>query len=312
MLLVRELSALPADLTGGAVALGNFDGVHLGHQVVIGRARDLAKSAGLPFALLTFEPHPRSLFRPEDEPFRLTPMRIKMELFEKLGVDVTVCLRFDPALAAVTADGFIDEYLTNGLKAKHVVVGEDFCFGTKRSGNAKLLADRAGAAGFTVEAVPPFCAPDGQAYSSTRIREFLKNGEPEKAAELLGRRYRIEGHVHSGDKRGRLLGFPTANLTPENYLVPRLGVYAVTVDIAGKRHGGVANLGMRPTIGTPDLRFEAHVLDFSGDLYGVQIGVELIEFIRGEKKFDGLDALKAQIAADSQTARDILSRTGIG
>jgi riboflavin kinase/FMN adenylyltransferase len=307
MLLARDLAAFPAALSGGAIALGNFDGVHLGHQAVIGRARDVANASKLPFGLLTFEPHPRSLFRPDEEPFRLTPMRVKLELFERLGVDVTLCLRFDPALAALSADAFIGEYLTGGMKAKHIVVGEDFCFGAKRSGNASLLADRGRAAGFTVDAVPPQLGPDGVAYSSTRIRQFLKDGLPEQAAILLGRRYRIEGHVQSGDKRGRLLGFPTANLTLDGYLAPRFGVYAVTVDISGTRYGGVANIGLRPTIGTPDLRFETHIFDFSGDLYGQQIGVELVRFIRAERKFDGLDALKAQIAADSAAARALLA-----
>lgn len=306
MLLIRDAATVPAELTGASVALGNFDGVHLGHQAVIGRARQFADANGLKLLLVTFEPHPRSLFSADAEPFRLTPMRIKLELFEALGAAATLCLRFDRALASMSADQFIDDLLVGALKARHVVIGHDFCFGTKRSGNASHLIERSAGAGFTVEPVEPQMAPDGESYSSTRIRDYLRNGEPERAAHLLGRPFRIEGHVQHGDKRGRLLGFPTANLTLDGYLVPRKGVYAVSATIAGRVYSGVANLGLRPTIGTEDVRLETHIFDFDGDIYGAQIAVDLRHFIRPEKKFDGLDALKAQIAADSAEARRLL------
>jgi riboflavin kinase/FMN adenylyltransferase len=306
MLLVRDAATLPGELTGASVALGNFDGVHLGHQSVIGRARSFAEANGLKLLLVTFEPHPRTLFTAEAEPFRLTPMRIKLELFEALGAAATLCLRFDRELASMSADQFIDNLLVGALKARHVVIGHDFCFGTKRSGNAAHLMARGPAAGFTVEAVEAQVAPDGEPYSSTRIRDYLRAGEPDRAAHLLGRPFRIEGHVQHGDKRGRLLGFPTANLTLDGYLVPRKGVYAVSASIAGKSYGGVANLGLRPTIGTDDVRLETHIFDFDGDIYGAQIAVDLLHFIRAEQKFDALDALKAQIAADSAEARRLL------
>jgi riboflavin kinase/FMN adenylyltransferase len=297
---------------GAVVAIGNFDGVHLGHQAVIGEAGRIARAAGVPHAVLTFEPHPRRVFRPDDPPFRLTPFRAKSRHLEALGVDLLFTLHFDLAFAAKSAEDFIDGVLVRNLGVRHAVVGYDFVFGHQRRGTPALLQSRGTDLGFGVTVVGPIAGAAGAVYSSTRIRELLAAGSPGKAAALLGRFWEIEGRVERGDARGRTIGFPTANLMLDDYLRPAAGVYAVRVGIdEGGRtlwHDGVANLGQRPTFGGSDLRLEAHLFDFDHDLYGRHLRVALIEHLRPERKFPGIDALKAQIAEDAAQARAVLKQ----
>jgi riboflavin kinase / FMN adenylyltransferase len=305
--------AVGAGDRGAVVAVGNFDGLHFGHQRVIAEAGKVARALGAPHAVLTFEPHPRSVFRPQDPPFRLTPFRMKSRLVEGLGVDLLFTLHFDLAFAARSAEEFIAGVLLERLGARHVVVGYDFVFGNQRRGDAVLLAERGAALGFGVGIVEPVQAEEGAAYSSTRIREHLVAGRPREAAALLGRFWEIDGRVERGDERGRTIGFPTANILLHDYLRPAAGVYAVR---AGIEEGGktvwrdaVANFGTRPTFGGTDLRLEVHIFDFTGDLYGRHLRVALVEHLRPERKFSGIDALKAQIGADAQRARAVLGAT---
>jgi riboflavin kinase/FMN adenylyltransferase len=301
---IRHLPDLPAELTGAALAIGNFDGVHRGHQAVIAEAGGRAAALGAPHLVVTFEPHPRAVFRPADPPFRLTPRRTKLELFATLGVAGTVVFPFSRAFASIEATAFVRDVLVGGLKARHVVVGENFCFGRGRAGTADFLRDQAPTAGFGVTAVAPERDAGGAPYSSSRARELLRAGDPQAAAAILGRPFAIAAHVKHGDHRGRLLGFPTANLPLGDHMRPRAGVYAVQARLAdGAVRPGVANLGDRPTVGGSDFRLETHLFDFAGDLYGKRLEVALLHFLRPEMKFPDLDALKRQIAADAADAR---------
>jgi len=296
---------------GAAIAIGNFDGVHQGHRAVIAAAGRVAAAAGSPHAVLTFEPHPRHLFHPEEPPFRLTPFRGKARLIAGLGVDLLLALRFDKRFAAQSAEAFARDLLVGALGAHHVVVGEDFVFGQGRRGTAAQLEALGQAQGFGVTIVGAVAAANGGRCSSTSIREHLRAGRPGEAAALLGRSWEIEGRVRRGEARGRLIGFPTANLALGDYLRPAAGVYAIRAALAedGRTvwHDGVANLGLRPTFGGQDLRLEAHLFDFAGNLYGKHLRVALVEHLRPERKFPGIDALKTQIAADAEAARAILA-----
>ena len=310
MRIYRHFTELPDDARGAAVAVGNFDGVHRGHQAVIGEAGRIARDHGLPWAVLSFEPHPRSLFRPDDPPYRLTPFRIKTRHVEALGVDEMVVLHFDAALAALTAEDFVQQVLVEGLGARHVVAGYDFVFGKGRGGDCDLLLHTGRDAGFDFTAVGAVKDEGGDIFSSTRVRDCLRKGDTRGAAAILGRPFEIEGRIEHGDGRGHKIGFPTANLHLGEYLRPAGGVYAVRAGIdRGAEtvwHAGVANLGVRPTFGGEDMVLETHLLDFDEDLYGAHLRVALIEHIRPERKFDGIEALKAQIEADIEAAREIL------
>jgi len=317
MRLYRHFTGLDDDARGSAVAIGNFDGIHLGHQTVIGHAQAAARRLDAPSAVLTFEPHPRSFFRPADPPFRLTPLRPKTHMLETLGLDLLFVLHFDRSMANRPAEEFVREILIAGLGARHVVVGSDFCFGKGRGGDAALLERMGAEAGFGVDAVPPVIAPDGEPYSSTRIRNHLREGRSGDAARLLGRDWVLEGRIEHGDERGRTIGFPTANLFLEEYVRPARGVYAVRagVDAVGADghptttwHDAVANLGVRPTVDGQTETLEVHLFDFERDLYGTNLRVAFVEYLRPEKKFDGLDALKAQIAGDCERARELLAQ----
>ncbi|MEA1651547.1 bifunctional riboflavin kinase/FAD synthetase [Nitrospirillum sp. BR 11164] len=307
MKLLRHYEDAPADLRGAVVALGNFDGVHLGHRAVIGQARALADDLGRPAAVLTFEPHPRGFFRPNDPPFRLTPLRIKAHLVEALGVDAMVVLHFDAALAGMTAEEFVETVLVQGLGVRHVVAGYDFLFGHNRSGDMALLRALGDRHGFGVTEARPVADGAGEPYSSTAVRRHLQEGRPQDAAAILGHPFEIEGRVEHGDKRGRTIGFPTANIEIHDYLRPHFGVYAVRAGVdegAGTVwHDGVANLGRRPTVGGTVERLEAHLFDFDGDLYGRHVRVRLLDFIRPEMKFENFQALRDQIARDADEAR---------
>jgi riboflavin kinase/FMN adenylyltransferase len=314
MRILRHYVEFPALLRGGVVALGNFDGVHLGHQKVIGTAKSLAAAKGVACGVMSFEPHPRELFCPSTTTFRLTPFRIKSRLIEALGLDFLLMQRFDREFAGHTAEEFVLQVLVAGLGVSHVVVGYDYVFGRGRAGNVALLREMADRCGFGVTCLDPALAEDGAIYSSTRIREALVSGHPRLAAQLLGRNWEIEGRVEHGDSRGRSIGFPTANIELAEYLHPATGVYAVMAGIdqggATEWRPGVANFGKRPTFDGQDVLFEVHLFDFTGDLYGRHLRVGLVEYLRPEQKFSGLQALQAQIAEDCQAARQMLATIG--
>ncbi|KAB7739842.1 bifunctional riboflavin kinase/FAD synthetase [Parvibaculum sedimenti] len=312
MQIIRQYAAVPAPLQGGVFALGNFDGVHLGHQRVIGEAARVARELGVPLGVLVFEPHPKQFFFPNEPFFRLTPFRAKARLLESLGVDVLAALPFDADMSKKLAPEFVMDVLVNGLRTAHVVAGYDFRFGKARAGDASVLSYMGEMEGFGVSIVPE-ATLDGETISSTRIRDLLGKGDPKGAARLLGHWWTIETHVRSGDQRGRTIGFPTANLALEDYVQPAFGVYAVRIEFEDGPHkgvyDGVANLGRRPTFDKEDVLLEVHIFDFAGDIYGNHAAVSFIGFLRPEQKFSGLDALKEQIAKDSARAREILATT---
>jgi riboflavin kinase / FMN adenylyltransferase len=296
--------------------MGNFDGLHRGHAVLIRQARELARAEGRPAAVLTFEPHPRSVFFPATEPFRLTPFRVKERELARLGIDLLFVQHFDRAFSAKSAEDFIADVIVAAVGASHVVVGWDATFGNRRRGNPELLRAVGVHHGFGVTVVEPVRGEDATVYSSTHIRELLKAGKPREAAALLGRDWEIDGRVAVGDRRGRTIGFPTANLGLDDYLHPAFGVYAVRVcgdgpddPLGGRTIDGVANIGLRPTVGGLVPRLEANLFDIDVDLYGRHLRVALVDFIRPEQKFPGLDALKAQIAEDAAKAHAILAAT---
>lgn len=297
---------VPVAWQGGVVALGNFDGVHRGHQALLADAGKHARTLGAPLVALTFEPHPRGFFVPDTGPFRLTLPPAKLRLLAQYGVQAVLAQRFDAGFAALSADAFIEDVLLKGLGARHVVCGYDFTFGARRGGNVEFLRQAGTAHGIGVTVLEPVMR-EGEIYSSTRIREALRAGMAKEAAELLGHPWEIEGVVELGDQRGRTIGFPTANVALGEHLRPRFGVYAVRALVDGKWCDAVANLGKRPTFGKLQENFEVHLFDFAGDLYGKTLRVALLDFIRPEMKFAGLDQLKAQIAADGQAARTILA-----
>lgn len=315
MRILHHVSETPADLKAGIVVLGNFDGVHRGHQAVIGQAAEIAEAAGGPLLVVTFEPHPRRFFAPNEAPFRLTDLRNKAHHLAALGVDALVVLSFNAELAGMTAEAFIDDILVSGLGAAHVVVGYDFCFGKGRAGTPDLIRKHGG---IPVTAVDPRATHDGIIYSSTRIRDYLRRGNPGQAAALLGRPFEIEGRVEKGQQLGRTIGFPTANLDLGEYLRPAVGIYAVRCGVESQDqssvtwYNGAGYYGNRPTVdGTGEL-FEAFLFDFKGDLYGRYLRVALIEFIRPDKKFDGLEDLQKQIQHDCAVARRILQTRAAG
>ena len=303
---IRHWQGIDPALKGASVAMGNFDGLHRGHAKVI----DAARRPGAPLGVITFEPHPRQVFAPETPPFRLMNAESRANRLARLGVERLYELPFTRDLAALAPEDFCRQVLSEGLGIAHVVVGADFCFGKARAGTAATLRDQGAALGFDVTILPLVSAGDG-AISSTAIRTALAEGRPRDAADMLGHFHRIDGEVLHGEKRGRELGYPTANLSMDGLHLPKFGVYAVTVDIltgpdAGPRHG-VASLGVRPMFGQNAPNLEVHLFDFKGDLYGQHLSVALVDYLRPEAKFDGLPALIAQMDADSAEARAILA-----
>jgi len=294
-------------LRGGVIALGNFDGFHAGHQAVVGRAVHHAKDDARPCIVATFDPHPVRFFKPDAPPFRLTTLDQRQELFGAAGADAMLVLPFDAAMAGTTAEDFITDILLGRYGAAGVVTGADFVFGKGRGGNVVTLADHARRLGFFTEMVAPV-DEDGETISSSRIREALQAGDCATATRLLTRPFTVRGTVQHGDKNGRLLGFPTANLDMGAYLRPRYGIYAVTGHLPdGRILKGAANLGIRPSFDPPRELLEPHFFDFAGDLYGQEIDVAFHAFLRGEAKFDTMEALKAQIAADCDAAKALLA-----
>jgi riboflavin kinase / FMN adenylyltransferase len=301
------VNGFPASLRGAVAALGNFDGFHLGHQAVVGAAAALAETRQAPLAVVTFDPHPARLFKPDIPPFGLTSLTQKLGLLEGFGVETAVVLPFDMTLANLTAEAFVADMLHAQLGLTGAVTGFDFTFGKGRQGTTERLHALGQTLGMAVETVQPVAAGGALPVSSTSIREKLIAGAPLAAAALLGHWWRLSGTVSHGDKRGRTIGFPTANIPLGDYVRPRFGVYAVRVPgLDGVTLEGVANIGSRPTVGGTEARAEIHLFDFNGDIYDHEIDIEVVEFIRPEQKFSGLDALKAQIAVDSATAQKIL------
>jgi riboflavin kinase/FMN adenylyltransferase len=312
MRIFRHYTEIPDAFRGAVVALGNFDGVHLGHQALIGHARRHAEERGAPLGVLAFEPHPQEFFRPGGESFRLTPFRSKARLIGELGADAMFALAFDAQMAGKSAQDFVMDVLVEGLGAGCVIVGDDFQFGKGRAGNIAVLSYMGEMEGFGVDVFHPVNAVGGEKISSTQIREALKAGRPADAAKLLGHWWSVEGRVEHGDKRGRTIGVPTANMRLDDCLKPAYGVYAVRAtlyedDRAVLTRDGVANFGIRPMFETEVPLLETWLFDFDGDLYGKHLAVEMIAYLRGEAKFDGLEALKAQIAKDAEEARDALA-----
>lgn len=310
MRIIRDYQYVEQIDRGASVAIGNFDGVHLGHRAVIDIARTAGADIGAPLGVLTFHPHPREYFAPGGAPFRLMGPEARANRLAKIGVERLYELNFNAALAALSPEEFAYGVIAEGLGLRHVVVGADFCFGKGRAGTAAHLKAFGDQMGFGVTVAELIEGQNGQ-VSSTNIRTALSQGRPRDAAEMLGHWHRIEGEVIGGEQRGRELGYPTANMSIAGLHPPRHGVYAVLADVLDGphtgQHHGVASLGVRPMFGENTANLETFVFDFSGDLYGATLSVALIEFLRPELKFDGLEALIAQMDADSAEARGILA-----
>ncbi|MGV6812169.1 MAG: bifunctional riboflavin kinase/FAD synthetase [Brevirhabdus sp.] len=304
-------SGLTPDDRGASAAIGNFDGVHLGHQHVIDLARREGAAIGAPLGIVTFEPHPRQFFAPEAPPFRLMNAEAKAHRLEKLGVERLYQLPFDGVLSGLTAEEFARDVIVDGLGLRHVVVGADFCFGRGRKGDVEALRQFGADMGFGVTIAELVTFDEGE-VSSTNIRRALSEGRAMDAAKMLGHYHRIEGPVQHGDKRGRDLGFPTANMSIADLHPPRFGIYAVKVDVLTGPHAGsydgAASMGVRPMFDGDVPNLESFLFDFEGDLYGEDLSVALIDFLRPEAKFDSLQALVEQMTVDCDQAREILSK----
>ncbi|MBS7539709.1 bifunctional riboflavin kinase/FAD synthetase [Ancylobacter lacus] len=302
---LRGDTPLPPSLRGAVVAIGNFDGVHRGHRAVIGTALEEAHSTGRPALALTFEPHPRAFFRPEEAMFRLTPEAMKLHRLAETGLDGAVVLAFDAALAALDAESFVRTVLVERLQASAIVAGFDFHFGRGRGGSPAFLREAGARHGFSVAIVPPMLE-NGAQISSSAIRAALAQGRVAEAAGMLGAPFEIEAEVIHGDKRGRELGYPTANMRLDPSIALAHGIYAVTAEIDGVRRPAVASFGRRPTFDDGAPRLETFVFDYSGDLYGRRLRIAFHAYLRPELKFNGIDALIAQMDRDSAEARAVL------
>jgi len=308
MRIIRDYQFVDLPDRGATAAIGNFDGVHLGHRSVIELAQQAAPDA--PLGVVTFEPHPREYFAPDAPPFRLMGREARAHRLEKIGVERLYELAFNSTLAGLTPEAFARDVLHEGLGLAHVVVGADFCFGKGRAGTADDLVQFGAQYGFGVT-IAPLMEREELTVSSTAIRKALSRGAPHEAAAMLGHWHRIDGPVISGEQRGRELGFPTANMSIDGLHPPAFGVYAVLVDVLDGPHKGsyhgAASIGVRPMFGENKANLETYLFDFKGDLYGAPLSVGLIEHLRGEEKFDSLDALISQMDADCARARDILA-----
>ena len=298
---------VPASTTGAVLAIGNFDGVHRGHQAVLGRAHELAKSVGRRSGAVVFEPHPREFFMPDQPFFRLTPLPVKLELLAALGLDETFVIEFGPDLAGLSSEAFATKVLAHGLGTHHVVVGHDFTYGKGRTGTPAELEALGKRLGFGVDIVEPVTL-DGVIFASSKVREHLRRGEMREAAEQLGYWWRVRGRVERGAGRGKGMGFPTINLPLAEGQDVGHGIYAVRVEHGGRRYHAAGYVGARPTFGEGKPVLEAFLLDFSGDLYGEEIEVEFIQRLRGDASFAGPEALAAQMQEDCEQARAILAK----
>lgn len=307
MRLIRGLHNLPAAQRGCALTIGNFDGVHRGHQAVLDQLHARAAELQLPATVMVFEPTPQEYFLSDMAPARLQRLRDKLSLFHELGVEQVVCLRFDHKLAEHDADAFVKDILVEGLGVRHLVIGDDFRFGKGRRGDFAFLQQAGRQHGFDVVSTHTL-VENGERVSSTRIREALAAGELDKAAQLLGRPYTIFGRIAPGQQRGRTIGFPTANVHLHRSVSPVSGVFAVRVHgLEGQVLEGVANLGTRPTVCGNETVLETHLFDFDRDIYGHYVGIEFCSKLRDEKKFESFEALKQQIQQDAEQARQFFS-----
>lgn len=306
MLIIRDKSLIPESCFGSVAALGNFDGLHLGHRKVIDEAVSLARDSGKTSSVVTFEPHPRRVFRPELPPLRIIPFAEKAHILKHSGLDFIRVIRFTRSFSETTAEKFVKDILLGQLKVSHVITGDDFIFGHNREGNVDYLKDMSERAGF-LYTVCPQVTSGNERCSSTRIRNLLSNGSVEDVSSLLGRQYSISGIVRSGDKRGRQIGFPTANILPGRIFTPVNGVYAVKVKIRDEMVDGVANIGVRPTFGGDRLQLEVHMFNWQEDIYNEHMETVFIKHIRNEQKFDGIEALKKQISEDCSQAQRMLN-----
>ncbi len=305
MRIVRGLPSAPPERRPSAVALGVFDGVHLGHRAILGAAVAHARATGSPTVACTFEPHPLEVLQPGRAPQPITTLSERLDLIAACGVDVAVVLDFTPALAAMEPEAFVKDVLVDRLSTRHVVVGFNHRFGRGARGDAELLRGLGRGLGFGVDVIEPL-AVDGAPVSSTAIRAALGRGDLDAAARMLGRAYTLPGKVVPGAGRGRTLGFPTANVAPDRPVLVAAGVYACRVEVAGRSERAVVNIGVRPTFGEDTLAVEAHLLDFSGDLYGQSLRLVFLARVRDERRFPSVDALRAQIAADAEAGRRLL------
>ena len=302
MRIVQGLESFPPDAAASAVALGVFDGVHLGHRAILGTAVTLAGALGLEALACTFDPHPMEVLQPDRAPRPITPLDERLALIGETGVDTVVVLAFTRQLAAMEPEAFVKDVLLGRLRAREIVVGYNHRFGRGARGDARLLESLAARLGFSAHVVPPTTL-DGVAVSSSEIRAALQRGDVTAAARTLGRPYAIAGFVTSGAGRGRALGFPTANIAPDRPLLIERGVYRGQVHVDGRRHPAVVNVGVRPTFGETTLAVEAHLLDFTGYLYGRQVRLDFLDRLRDEMRFPSVEALKAQVARDIEAAR---------
>lgn len=287
-----------------SATIGNFDGVHLGHRAILKSVKDAALAKGLSSCVITFHPHPQKVLRNIDVPL-LMPMRERLRLLEKEGIDAAACYTFTKEIAAMTAREFVTDILVGNLKVRHLIVGPDFSFGNKREGNAGMLRELGAELGFETEVAPPVLV-GGEVISSTAIRNLLRAGDMKKAATFLGYRFYIEGRVVEGEKRGRQIGYPTANLDTDWEILPKEGVYATRAVIGGEKRDSITNIGYRPTFGDSKLLIETHIFDFQQIIYGKRISIEFVERIRDEKRFDGIDSLVAQIRNDVLKVKEVL------
>ena len=302
---IRGLQSIRQSDKACVASIGNFDGLHLGHRKIISNLKKQSEALKLPLTIISFEPLPSEFFMPIP-PARIYPQRDKVRLLESLGVDNYLCLKFDSAFASQSPEDFVKHILLDSLHVKYFAVGDDFKFGYQRKGDFQFLKTMGDANGMQVVDTPT-CDLSGERISSTRIRKCLEAGDIQGANKLLGESYQLSGRVRHGDKRGRTIGFPTLNMKMLDHIAPARGVYAVRVKgLSDKSLNGVANLGARPTVDGTENRLETHLFDFEGDVYGKHICVELVEFIRAEKKFDDFGELKAQILRDAEQARGIL------
>ncbi|MEM9716295.1 MAG: bifunctional riboflavin kinase/FAD synthetase [Pseudomonadota bacterium] len=310
MRIVRDYQFVEPEDRGAVAAIGNFDGVHLGHQAVLDMAGKIAAQAKAPLGVLTFEPHPREYFAPDAPTFRLMNAAAKANRLQKIGVQTLYQLNFNAALSGLSARDFAQRVIAEGLGLNHVLVGSDFCFGKGRAGTAEMLQAFGDEFGFGVT-IADLIRDGDTVYSSTAIRDALTDGRPQDATKMLGHYHRIEGEVLHGDARGRDLGYPTANMSLDGLHKPKYGVYAVLVDVLTGPHKGtyhgVSSLGERPTFGVNIPNLETFIFDFSGDLYGAELSIALVDFQRPELTFDDLDALIEQMDADSAQARATLA-----
>jgi riboflavin kinase/FMN adenylyltransferase len=306
--IVTDWRDLPSELRGAAVAIGAFDGVHRGHQAVIASARETAKALNVPLAVVSFSPHPRRWFQPDAAPFRLMTTDQMARALEALGVERLYLVAFNAEMAAMSDEDFARDVLATGLGIRHAAVGFDFTYGKGRSGSPEGLRRHGQELGFSVSVTDRIDDPDGLKLSSSAVREALKAGDMDRAAAILGRPFAIQGEVIHGDKRGRTIGVPTANVDMGDYMRPAYGVYATRTRLPdGRVIDGVANLGVRPMFEIEQPLLEVWLFDFNESLYGQTIETELAAFLRGEMRFDGLDALKVQIEADAAAAKAVLA-----